>query len=144
MAQPNTARKSASAPTIAFSTAEIRDHYPEFTKKLLARREELIGRADSARANLDEQVMTAPGDAADESVLDESADYFLSRANTAQAELKEIGDALDRINQGTYGMCESCENPIPLERLRNLPYARFDVDCQTALERSSLRTFPKL
>jgi len=144
MAQPNIARKAQTGPAFAFSTPEIREHYPDFTKSLLERREELVGRATIARAHLDEQIMTAPGDAADESVLDTSADYFLSRANTAQAELKEIGDALDRIDQGAYGMCENCENPIALDRLKNLPYARFCIDCQTALERSSLRTFPKL
>ena len=144
MAQPNVARKSQASTPFVFSTPEIRAHYPEFSERLIERREELVGRASIARANLDEQVMSAPGDAADESVLDTSADYFLSRANTAQAELKEIGDALDRIDQGAYGMCENCENPIALDRLKNLPYARFCIDCQTALERSSLRTFPKL
>lgn len=144
MAEPNTARKIQTSTPFTFSTAEIRAHYPEFTERLLQRREELVGRANSARANLDEQVMSAPGDAADESVVDTSADYFLSRANTAQAELKEIGDALDRIDQGIYGMCENCESPIALDRLRNLPYARYCIDCQTALERSSFRTFPKL
>jgi DnaK suppressor protein len=144
MAQPNMARKAPTSTPFNFSTPEIRSHYPEFSARLLERREELVGRAHVARANLDEQIMTAPGDAADESVLDTSADYFLSRANTAQAELVEIGDALDRVEQGSYGMCENCENPIALDRLKNLPYARFCIDCQTALERSSVRTFPKL
>src|SRR5438552_79294 len=90
------------------SSPETRSHYPEFAKRLLARRDELIGRVNEARSNLDEQVMTAPGDAADESVIDDSADYFLKLANTHHHELEEIKDALDRMHRGVYGTCESC------------------------------------
>jgi DnaK suppressor protein len=38
--------------------------------------------------------------------------------------------ALRRMTQGTYGVCEACEKDIPLGRLRNLPHARFCVPCQ--------------
>jgi DnaK suppressor protein len=128
------------------STPDIRDHYPEFTQRLEARRAELLEAVRTARANLDEQVMDSPGDVGDESVVDTNADYFLNRANTNQRELVEIGDALERMHRGVYGICESCENPISIERLRKLPYARMDVDCQGAAERRNplYRVPPKL
>jgi DnaK suppressor protein len=125
------------------STPEIKAHYPEFIRSLWARRDELIGLERKARADVEEQVMSSPGDLADESVVDTSLDYFLNRANTHHAELIEIQDALDRIDRGVYGMCESCENPIPIERLRHLPYARLDIACQTTLERTRLRSVPR-
>ena len=81
--------------------------------------------------------MSAPGDAADESVIDTGADYFLSLAQTLQHELVEIQDALARMRRGAYGVCETCENPIPVERLRKLPYARLCVGCQATRERSN-------
>jgi DnaK suppressor protein len=111
--------------------------YSEFSSRLLKRREEIIGRDQAARANLDEQIMTAPGDAADESVIDTSADYFLSLANQHQQELLEIHDALNRLQRGVYGECENCEEPISIERLRSLPTARHCVSCQAARERQT-------
>src|SRR5690349_6000250 len=44
--------------------------------------------------------------------------------------LELITGALRRIADGTYGRCERCESPIPAERLRVLPHARFCVPCQ--------------
>jgi DnaK suppressor protein len=39
--------------------------------------------------------------------------------------LAEVNDALDRIEQGTFGRCEECRQEIPRERLEALPYARY-------------------
>lgn len=46
--------------------------------------------------------------------------------------LSEIAHALRRIAQGTYGVCERCENVIPAERLEVLPHTRFCSTCQAA------------
>lgn len=48
--------------------------------------------------------------------------------------LKEIHDALLRINKGNYGKCELCANDIVEERLEVLPYARLCMDCETSKE----------
>lgn len=117
-------------------TANVTRHYSEFADRLAAREKEIIDFTHTARANLDEQVMTAPGDAADESVIDTSADYFLKLAHTHQLELIEIRDAYERMHRGVYGLCEDCESPISIERLRHLPYARTCINCQSERERS--------
>jgi DnaK suppressor protein len=44
--------------------------------------------------------------------------------------LDQISGALRRIAEGTYGICEKCDAPIPPERLEVLPHARFCVPCQ--------------
>src|ERR1700753_483770 len=49
-------------------------------------------------------------------------------ANEQQA-LDEIREALDRIKQKTFGRCEECEGEIPKARLKEIPYARYCVDC---------------
>jgi RNA polymerase-binding protein DksA len=46
----------------------------------------------------------------------------------------EIGAALDRIEQGTYGRCERCQQEIGRERLQALPYTRYCVDCARRAE----------
>lgn len=54
--------------------------------------------------------------------------------------LKEIDDAISRIDAGTYGVCEVTGKPIKPERLEELPWARFTIEAQRELERRSMRT----
>ncbi len=48
--------------------------------------------------------------------------------------LKDIHDALGRINDGTYGKCAFCGGEIDRERLKALPYTRLCIDCETGKE----------
>jgi DnaK suppressor protein len=48
--------------------------------------------------------------------------------------LREIDDAILRIDNGTYGVCEETQELIPVERLKVLPFARLTVKCQRDLE----------
>lgn len=140
MTPPNTARNQP--------IDDIRRHYPDFARILEERRRDLMGRRDSARAQVDEQVLTSPGDDADASVADTNGDYFMKLADRHQRELHEIRDAMERIRLGTYGICQSCENEIGRDRLLNLPYVRLCVDCQSTVESKDraarLYTNPKL
>ena len=43
--------------------------------------------------------------------------------------LRKVEHALDRVEKGTYGVCESCGQSIPVARLEALPYASLCVDC---------------
>ena len=50
-------------------------------------------------------------------------------ASTRQA-LADTTEALQRMNDGSYGVCLNCGNEIPIERLEVLPSARYCMDCQ--------------
>src|ERR1700749_620827 len=89
---------------LGLSSDDVRNHYAELAQLLNRRRDEILPQQDSARANLNEQIAESPGDDADLSVLDTSADYFLKLANNQQAELTEIRDALERMDRGVYGV----------------------------------------
>ena len=52
--------------------------------------------------------------------------------------LLEIDDALRRIEDGTYGICENRGEQIPKERLKAIPWARYCVACATLLEKGLL------
>lgn len=62
-------------------------------------------------------------------------DFALSLLSQEQDALYEIDEALKRIEQGTYGICELCSKSIPHARLEAIPFARFTVDCQSQLEK---------
>lgn len=59
----------------------------------------------------------------------EVADASAVRARDA---IEDIDAALARMDAGTYGLCESCGMPIPVERLEAIPHARFCVPCSAA------------
>ena len=119
---------------------ELKDFYSEFSKALLLRQEEILRQADVTRSHLDQQIMELPGDTADESVLDVSADYFFKLAQHHQQELLEIRNAFERMHRGSYGICADCEIPISIERLKHLPYAQCCVNCQSIREKKRLKS----
>ena len=53
--------------------------------------------------------------------------------------LRQIDAALVRIDEGTYGTCRDCEDPIPEKRLRVLPWAILCLGCQERHERQNPR-----
>jgi RNA polymerase-binding protein DksA len=65
--------------------------------------------------------------------FDRELDYTLE--GNAEAVLKAIDRALQRIEAGTYGLCESCGRPISPERLEAIPWATRCIDCKRREER---------
>jgi len=49
--------------------------------------------------------------------------------------LLQIDDAIERIDESTYGLCEECGVKIPKGRLKVMPFAKYCVECQEKLER---------
>jgi DnaK suppressor protein len=51
-----------------------------------------------------------------------------------RAHLDDVNSAITRMDAGTYGQCEKCKQPINIERLKALPWARRCLDCQRQAE----------
>jgi DnaK suppressor protein len=62
-------------------------------------------------------------------------DFALSMLSKEQGSLYEIDEALKRIEDNSYGVCDLCEKPIKHDRLEALPFTRYTVDCQAELEK---------
>lgn len=73
-----------------------------------------------------------PGNAEASSMKLEYAKELSIEQNTIDL-LQKVDHALDRVAKGDYGICESCEKAIPLERLDVLPYANLCVECSAKL-----------
>ncbi|MCX7712298.1 MAG: TraR/DksA C4-type zinc finger protein [Chthoniobacterales bacterium] len=65
-------------------------------------------------------------------------DYALNILSREQNSLYEIEEALKRIEDGTYGICQISGKRIPIARLEALPFTRFTVECQAELERHNI------
>lgn len=77
------------------------------------------------------------GDLADYATSDMIAGYAHMFGERLQQRLLMIDDALEAIEDGDYGLCEECDEPINEKRLELMPFARFCVRCQSELERQA-------
>jgi DnaK suppressor protein len=109
---------------------------------MLSMRQILIKRRDALRTALagdlsllkELRAQTA-GDVVD-AALDSAQDEISSQlAEVESRELAYIENALQRMRDGQYGTCESCQQPIPMARLNALPYATLCIDCQREAEK---------
>jgi RNA polymerase-binding transcription factor DksA len=66
-------------------------------------------------------------------------DFALSLVSNEQEALHEIEEAINRIKDGSYGVCEVTGNPINKERLEAVPFARFSVEGQSEYEKNKRR-----
>lgn len=65
-------------------------------------------------------------------------DNMIEQAISTQQlkELKEINEALKKIKQGTYGICEMCGEQIGIQRLKVKPHAKYCITCREIIEKS--------
>ncbi len=73
-------------------------------------------------------------DSVDMSLQDVSQELQLRLGERESQIVADIDQALLRIDEGTYGTCQRCGKEIPERRLEAVPTARFDAECQTAIE----------
>jgi DnaK suppressor protein len=60
---------------------------------------------------------------------------FLNRNTLETKLLREVNQALRRMAEGHYGVCQRCEEPISMKRLDAIPWAKYCVTCQEAIAR---------
>jgi DnaK suppressor protein len=123
MRQSTIARKTVSA-------AELGPLLPAFRAKLHAQRQ-------FRKEQLDHLTM----DATEAIVTSDHERLQITRAleSAAESALREIEDAQQRLEQGGYGMCEGCAEPISWERLEALPMSRLCTSCQRLADLASTR-----
>ncbi|KQV27208.1 TraR/DksA family transcriptional regulator [Massilia sp. Root335] len=105
-------------------------------KTMLERRIEALSRVEQPPQDTSElpvdEVETSPLDRATVRLLN---DLSREAADHHSAEMRQLRQALARFEDGTYGLCEECGQPIGASRLLARPEARLCIDCQTRAER---------
>ena len=126
-------------------SSEVKNPSSGYNQMLLEKRQQVI-----AGLGIKFDTMAKMGRVAEEDQAQMSHDEFVSlHINSLDyVQLRLIEEALDRLKSGDYGICLSCEEPIPDKRLRALPWARYCVTCQEEFgamqERQILEDRPRL
>lgn len=77
-------------------------------------------------------------DPVDLAVRNYSKNVMLAVSENESKQLSLIDEALDRLDENEYGLCQNCEKEINSKRLSAIPWARYCLDCQELLEQGLL------
>jgi len=111
-----------------------------YKEKLLQLRGELTNQVDEILQETQQEVRTqtsdGTGDSGDIAMTDQVSHLGLSAASRHSERLSAVDEALDRMEQGTYGICIDCEDPISEKRLLADPVVSRCINCQEQSERT--------
>jgi DnaK suppressor protein len=106
-----------------------------FKKQLLEKHQQLA--AETGRTALyatAEQEDDAIKDLGDQANAAYTREFFFELGNGDRRVLRDVVAALQKIDDGSFGNCERCGEPIADKRLEALPFARYCIDCQRLVE----------
>jgi RNA polymerase-binding protein DksA len=117
-----------------------------FRKVLLGKRRVLAGdmiglekaALHDSRQDASGDLSKMPLDMADIGSDNYEQEFTLGLIETEQATLQEIDEALDRIDDKSFGKCVACDDPIPLARLKVKPHAKYCIECKRREEKGLL------
>jgi DnaK suppressor protein len=115
--------------------------FDECRIKLLKTRQETLNGLEALNPSLATEMV---GDEADLASAHISQTQALNQRDKLLAKIKEIDDALARMESGTYGICEETEEPIEEKRLIAIPWTRLSLEGAEVREREQKRYDQKL
>ena len=115
-----------------------------FRELLLAKRRELVGdmssmEREALRSASGSNLSNLPLHMADMGTDNYEQEFTLGLVEKDRGLLREINQALAKIQDGTYGLCEGTGKPISKPRLEAQPWAKFSIEHARALEKGMLR-----
>ena len=121
--------RSRGEETLKFSDSDL----AQFRKSLMALRQSIVGKTATLKTNALEQTIDRAGEDED------GSDSFMRLQNLGQVgeqnkTLQKIDEAIHRIDDGTYGICDMCGQLIRKARLQHLPFAHTCMECQSEME----------
>lgn len=103
--------------------------YETIKNELLKKKDELEIRLSSTHKHITHADGPPNPDFAEQAVERQNDEVIYGLNESAKTELIQVKKALERIENGEYGICQECGRQIPLERLKAIPYTGYCVDC---------------
>ena len=112
----------------------IMKDYEEVRTHLIAMLEELNLRLDRITKNVRHSDVPLEKDFAEQATQNENNEVMDYLGNSARTEIEMIKQAIARIDNGQYGICQVCDVPINKERLKAMPYSDMCIKCASKAE----------
>ena len=123
-----------------------KEQLKQFRQLLIVERTKLTDEIKSIAHDASTSPRDASGDLSAYTIhmADMAADTYerelsMNIVSSEQEILYQIDDALKRLDDGSFGICQQCNQAIALSRLRAVPYASLCIECQRSKERKSKR-----
>ncbi len=123
-----------------------KEQLKRFRQLLITERARVVGEIRSIAQDASKSPREASGDlsAYATHLADMAADTYerelsMNLVSGEQEILYQIDDALKRLDDGSFSVCQQCSQPITMSRLKAVPYASLCINCQRAKEQKSKR-----
>ena len=103
-------------------------------KKLMKQRQDLLTEAEHTLTSKISSEKESFPDPTDQAVAELDNNFVLRLRGREQKLLKKIDEAISRIDNGQYGVCESCGGQISVKRLEARPVTTLCIECKTRQE----------
>jgi len=105
-----------------------------FRKRLVEKHLQLAEEVKSAALYGKDQEDDSIKDLGDQANTAYNREFFFELGNGDRRLLRDVVSALQKLDDGGFGACERCGEPITEKRLEALPFARYCIECQRAVE----------
>jgi DnaK suppressor protein len=111
------------------------EHY---RKRLVAKQEELLRLVSKSEHDGREADEEATQDIADKAANSYTKEFLFHQSDENRRLLQLVNEALERIKNGSYGLCVACHEDVQQKRLDAVPWARHCIECQEKQEQGLL------
>lgn len=109
----------------------------QFHSQLESIRSELLGDVEKLNQSVKESEIGQIADISDDAARAYNRQLEGELGEQEWKKLKQVDLAIEKINDGEYGICAQCESPIPEARLEVVPYTEFCTQCLSEMEKNN-------
>ncbi len=110
-----------------------KEQLEQFRSQLLQKRDEILAEAGKTLSEMTDQTTNIP-DPNDRATIESGRSFELRIRDRERKLLAKIEEAIGRLDEGEYGICEGCGEDIGIKRLEARPVTTFCIDCKTLQE----------
>ncbi len=123
---------AAAKPSTRRTPPRHKAKYPDIKRALERQRAAILNEVEDVLTN--RQSLEVFPDVSDQASAEVDQNFSMRIREREQKLLKKIDEALDRMKNDTYGICERCEGEIPYKRLKARPVTTLCIECKTLQE----------
>jgi DnaK suppressor protein len=101
-----------------------------YKKRLVTTQDELLRLVTKSERDGREADEEATQDIADKAANSYTKEFLFHQSDENRRLLQLVNEALERVKDGTYGLCLSCQGEVQVKRLEAVPWARHCIECQ--------------